>query len=185
MTALALLARDMGVNERTLRRAINEGVLRATRPSARKLELPFSEDRYVRRHWPLIANLREALRTEHNVRFAMLIGSVARGDDTERSDVDVIADLRDSDFMRELDLEDRLERAVGCSVDVIDLADAEADPMFLAMALEDARVLVDRAAIWQRLRAREASLRRRGRKLDEARKQRALARADEFLAKSR
>jgi predicted nucleotidyltransferase len=185
MTALALLARDVGVNERTLRRAVNEGALRATRPSPRKLDLPFSEQRYARRQWPLISKLRKALRTEHNVRFAMLIGSVARGDDTEQSDVDVIAGFRDSDFMRELDLGDRLEQAVGRSVDVIDLADAEADPMFLAMALEDARVLVDRVGMWQRLREREASLRRRGRKLDEERKQRALARADEFLAKSR
>jgi predicted nucleotidyltransferase len=185
MTALSFLATEVGVNERTLRRAVNEGALRATRPSPRKLELPFPERQYACSHWPLIAKLREALRTEHNVRFAMLFGSTARGDDSDDSDVDVIAALRDSTFMHELDLAGKIERAVGCSVDVIDLKDAEADPMFLAMALEDARVLVDREGVWPRLRRREAALRSRGQKLDEERKRRALERADQFLAKSR
>lgn len=185
MTALDFVAKQVGVNERTLRRAVSEGTLRASRPSPRKLVLPFSEDRYVREHWPLIAKLREALRTEHNVRFAMLFGSTARGDDTEHSDVDVIADLRDSDFMREIDLSLKLEDAVGRSVDVVDLKDAEDDPTFLAMALEDGRVLVDREGIWARLRRREATLRRRGQRMDEERKRRAFARADRFLARHR
>lgn len=185
MTALDFVAKEVGVNERTLRRAVNEGTLRASRPSPRKLELPFSEDRYVRRHWPLIAKLREVLRTEHNVRFAMLFGSTARGEDIERSDVDVIADLRDSSFDRVLDLAMKLEGAIWKSVDVVRLEDAEDDPMFLAMALEDARVLIDREGMWPRLRRREAALRRRGHKADEERKRRALARADRFLARHR
>ena len=37
-----------------------KGTLRATRPSPRKLDLPFSEERYAREHWPLTAKLREA-----------------------------------------------------------------------------------------------------------------------------
>lgn len=185
MTALSFVAKEVGVNERTLRRAVNEGTLRASRPSPRKLELPFSEDRYVRAHWPLIAKLREALRTEHNVRFAMLFGSVARGDDSEHSDVDVIADLRDSDFMRAAGLAVKLEGSVGRSVDVVELKEAEADPTFLAMAIEDGRVLVDRQEIWPQLRRRESDLRRRGRRRDLRRKRRALARADRFLAQGR
>lgn len=185
MTALSLVAKDVGVNERTLRRAVNEGTLRARRPSPRKLVLPFSEDRYVRAYWPLIAKLREALRTEHNVRFAMLFGSAARGDDTEHSDVDVLADLGDSSFDRVLDLAGKLSGTVGKSVDVVRLEDAEDDPMFLAMALEDGRVLVDREGIWKRLRRREAALRRHGEKIDEERKRRALAQADRFLARRR
>lgn len=185
MNALGLVAKEVGVNERTLRRAVNEGALRASRPSPRKLELPFSEDRYVRRHWPLIAKLREALRTEHNVRFAMLFGSAARGDDTEHSDVDVIADLRDSSLDRVLDLAVKLEGAIWKSVDVVRLEDAEDDPTFLAMALEDGRVLVDREDMWTRLRHREVALRRRGQKIDEERKRRALVRADRFLAQHR
>ncbi len=185
MTVLSFVAKEVGVNERTLRRAVNEGTLRASRPSPRKLELPFSEGRYLRGHWPLIAKLREALRTEHNVCFAMLFGSMARGDESEGSDVDVIADLRDSSFDRVLDLSVKLGRAVWRSVDVVRLEDAEDDPTFLAMALEDGRVLVDRDGTWERLLLREAALRRRGEKIDAERKLRALARADRFLAKHR
>lgn len=181
MTALGFLATEVGVNERTLRRAVNEGTLRASRPSPRKLELPFSEDRYVRRHWPLIAKLRKALRTEQNVRFAMLFGSTARGDDTEQSDIDVIADLRDSSLEPVLDLALKLEDVVGRSVDVVRLEDAEDDQTFLAMALEDARVLVDRDEVWPRLRREEPGLRRRGRRHDARRKREALAGIDRFL----
>lgn len=181
MTALALLARDVGVNERTLRRAVNEGALRARRPSPRKLELPFSEGRYVRRHWPLIARLRKALRTDHNVRFAILFGSAARGDDTESSDVDVIADLRDSSLEPLLGLSLKLEDAVGRSVDVVRLEDAEDDPTFLAMALEEGRVLVDREGAWPRLQAELPVLRRTGRRRDARRRRDALAGIDRFL----
>jgi predicted nucleotidyltransferase len=181
MTALSFLASEVGVNERTLRRAVNEGALKASRPSPRKLELLLSEDLYVRSHWPLIAKLRAALRTERNVRFAMLFGSAARGDDTEESDIDVIADLRDSTLEPLLDLASKLGNAVGRSVDVVRLEDAEEDPMFLAMALEDARVLVDRDEIWSRLRHEEPSFRRRGRRRDARRKREALAGIDRFL----
>ena len=181
MTALAYVAKEVGVSERTLRRAVNEGTLRATRPSPRKLDLPFSEERYAREHWPLIAKLREALRTEHNVRFAMLFGSTARGEESEDSDVDVIADLRDADFGRVLDLTSKLGSVAERSVDIVRLEDAEKDPTFLAMALEDGRVLVDRGSAWPRLRAEEAGLRRRGRRRDLRRKRQALTKAHRFV----
>lgn len=181
MAALAYLAREVGVNERTLRRALNEGALRGSRPSPRKLELALGEYDYVRRRWQLLAKLRAALRTEHNVRFAMLFGSAARGEDTEHSDVDVIADLRDSDFMREIDLALKLEDAVGRSVDVVDLKDAEDDQTFLAMALEDGRVLVDRENVWPELRLREPDLRGRGRRRDLRDRREAFAGIDRFL----
>jgi predicted nucleotidyltransferase len=185
MTALSSLASEVGVNERTLRRAVNEGALKARRPSPRKLELPLSEDLYVRSHWPLIAKLRAALRTDRNVRFAMLFGSAARGDDTSESDVDVIAALRDASFDRVLDLAIDLESALGRSVDVIRLEDAEQDPTFLAMALADARVLVDREGTWPGLMQRLPSLRRRGKARDDKRKRDALAGIDRFLAERR
>lgn len=182
MTELASLAGEVGVHERTLRRALNEGTLRVARPSPRSLELSFAEALYIRRQWPLIAKLRAALRTERNVRFAMLFGSAARGQDTERSDVDVIADFRDSSLEPVLDLKAKLRNAVGRDVDIIRMEDAQDDPTFLAMALEDGRVLVDREKLWPRLRRREAALRLRGSELDERRKRAALARAERFLA---
>lgn len=152
MSALADLARDVGVDERTLRRAVNEGTLRGTRPSPRKLDLPLSERRYVRRSWPLIAALRAALRTEPNVRFALLYGSVATGEDTSDSDVDVLVSLRDADFRNLLALERRLAERVGREVEVVRLEDAEREPSFLELALDGGRVLVDRAGMWPRLR---------------------------------
>jgi len=185
MTRLDMLAHELGVSGRTLRRAVNGGTLRATRPSPRTLEIPLSERAYVRRHWALLAKLRAFLRTERNVRFAMLFGSIARGEGTEGSDVDVIVSLRDPDYMRKLDLGVKLERVIGRPVDVVLLEEAEEDPTFLAMALEDGRALVDRENLWPKLRRREAGLRRRGRRQDLVRRRRALAAADRFLAAHR
>ncbi len=83
-----------------------------------------------------------------------------------------------------LDLELKLEDAVGRLVEVIRLEDAEGDPTFLVGALEVGRVLVDREEMWPRLQRREPALRRRGREQDELRKRSALAQADRFLGAS-
>ena len=163
MSPLALLAEQVGVNERTLRRAVNEGTLRATRPSPRKLEVPIAELRYVRRSWSLIATLREALRTEPNVRFALLFGSAARGTDTPTSDLDLLVRLRDSSLDRTIDLATKLADITGRRVDVVRLEDAEAQPAFLADVVGHGRVLIDRDGSGLRLRKRRVSLNRRAR----------------------
>lgn len=155
------------------------------RPSPRTLEISVGESVYARRRWPLLAKLRSALRTERNVRFAMLFGSAARGEDTEGSDIDVLVSLRDPGFARFSDLRLKLEEALGRAVDLVLLEETEEDPTFLAMALDDGRVLVDRENVWPELRGREAALRRSGRRLDLARKERAFAGADRFLTASR
>src|SRR5271165_1720836 len=98
MNGLVLLAEEVGVDERTLRRAVGLGTLRGNRSTPRKLELSLSEREYVRRSWGLISTLRAALRTEQNVRFALLFGSAAIGTDTSASDVDVLVDLGDASF---------------------------------------------------------------------------------------
>src|ERR1700730_1235978 len=128
MTKLELLAGEVGVNERTLRRAISQGALRASRPTPRTLELALAERSYVRRSWPLLSALRAALRTEHNVRFALLFGSAATGADTSRSDVEVLVDLRDPSLERVVDLSTKLTEIMGRPVDVVRLQDAETDP---------------------------------------------------------
>ena len=104
----------------------------------------------MRRSWKLLATLRTALRTEHNVRFALLFGSAATGMDTPSSDVDVLVDMRDASFERVIDLGTKLTRLAGRPVDLVDLAHAEADP-FLAQVLADGRVLIDREELWPRL----------------------------------
>ncbi|HXA55757.1 MAG TPA: nucleotidyltransferase domain-containing protein [Solirubrobacteraceae bacterium] len=178
---LLLLAEEVGVNERTLRRAVSRGTLRGIRPTPRKLDLPLSEREYVRRSWGLIATLQAALRTEPNVRFALLFGSGAVGTDTPGSDVDVLVDLSDTGLERLVDLAAKLTRLVGRRVDVVELDDAEAEPSFLARVVVDGRVLVDREDLWPALRAREGELRRRGGQLDARRLDKALAGIDQML----
>jgi predicted nucleotidyltransferase len=182
MTGLALLAEEAGVSERTLRRAVSLGTLRGSRPTPRKLELPLREREYVRRSWGLLSTLRTALRTEQNVRFALLFGSAATGMDTPGSDVDVLVDMRDPSFERVVDLVTKLSRLVGRQVDVVVLKDAETEPSFLAEIVADGRVLVDREEQWPRLRRREAELRRRGSQHDAQRLNASLAGIDSLLA---
>jgi predicted nucleotidyltransferase len=182
MTELGLLADELGVHERTLRRAVGQGTLRATRPTPRTLELPLAERRYLRRAWPLLAALRRTLRTEQNVRFALLFGSATTGVDTRTSDVDVLVDLRDRSLERVVDLDAKLTAAVGRPVDLVRLEDARRDPAFLAAALSNGRVLIDRDQLWPRLRRRETTIRRHGRQLELKRTEAALAGIDRLIA---
>jgi predicted nucleotidyltransferase len=181
MNLLRMLAEEVGASERTLRRAADQGTLHATRLGPRTLELSLSERVYVRRSWPLISALRVALRTEPNVRFALLFGSTATGTDTRESDVDVLVDLRDASLERLLDVQAKLA-VIGRDVDVVRLADAEDEPALLAGALAEGRVLVDRAGLWSKLHRRESLLRRRGDERDVQRMRDALAGIDRLLA---
>ncbi len=171
------------MHERTLRRAVAEGSLRAARPSPRTLDISLSEREYVRRSWKLLSALRAALRTEQNVRFALLFGSVARGTSAPGSDVDVLVALRDGRLERVVELSTKLTAATGRRVDVVRLVDAESEPSFLADVIADGRVLVDRERLWPRLRSREASLRRAGRRRQPERTDAALAGIDRLLAR--
>jgi predicted nucleotidyltransferase len=183
MTELALLAREVGVHERTLRRAIAEGSLRGVRPTPRTLDISLSERDYVRRSWKLFSALRAALRTEQNVRFALLFGSVARGTSAPGSDVDVLVALRDADLERVVELGAKLTGATGRSVDVVRLQDAESEPSFLADVIAEGRVLVDREGLSARLRSREPRLRRAGRRTHTERTDVALGGIDRLLAR--
>jgi uncharacterized protein len=183
MSELKLLAREIGVDERTLRRATVQGTVRAERPSPRKLRLPSAEALYLRRQWPLLGALRAALRTEPNVRFALLFGSTARGDDGPESDVDVLVELDDSDLLRVLDLERRLGEVLGRRVDVVRLEDAERNSTMLALVVEDGRVLVDRVGRWAELSADPEELRRTARRDERRQWRRALAGIEEMLAR--
>jgi predicted nucleotidyltransferase len=145
--------------------------------------MPLSEREYVRRSWKLLSTLRAALRTEHNVRFALLFGSVARGTSAQGSDVDVLVALRDGRLERLVELSAKLTAAAGRRVDVVRLEDAQTEPSFLADVIADGRVLVDRERLWPRLRSREPSLRRAGRLRQAQRTEAALAGIDRVLAR--
>lgn len=148
MTDLQILSGQIGTSERTLRRAVRQGTLRAERTSARKLRMSSSEKQFVRSFWPTLAALREALRNEPNVRFALLFGSAARGEAGPRSDLDVLVEMRDSTLDRRLDLAEKLADVSGYPVDVVDLGQARENPQLLADAAAEGRVLVDREDRW-------------------------------------
>jgi hypothetical protein len=97
MGTLQELASDLGAQERTLRRAVAQGTLRANRTGPRRLELEHGEREYLRVHWPLLSALRRALRTEQRVRLAVLYGSIARGDEDEDSDLDLLVSLAEAE----------------------------------------------------------------------------------------
>lgn len=177
-----MLAREVGVDERTLRRAVNEGTLRAERPTPRRLRMSAAEKRYVRRRWRLLATLREALRTEPNVRLAVLFGSAARGEDAPGSDVDLLVEMEDSALGRVADLGAKLEALLGRRVDVVTREQAEAAPHLLADAAAEGRAIVDREGHWPRLRGELDSLRRRARRRDRRRTREALAGIERMLA---
>src|ERR1700722_13405254 len=93
MLELAELAEELGVDPRTLRRAAADGTIHVERLSARRQRVSDVERRYMAEHWQSLSMLRGALRTEPNVRLAVLYGSVARGDDTTDSGLDLLVSL--------------------------------------------------------------------------------------------
>jgi predicted nucleotidyltransferase len=182
MTELSLLAKQVGANERTLRRAVSEGTLRGKRPSPRRLRLSAAEKEYVMRKWGLLAQLRSALRTQPNVRFALLFGSTARGDDTSDSDVDLLVQMREPSLARRADLELKLERILGKPVEVVALEDAADNPLLLADAAREGRVIVDREEKWPSFSAEFERFERRADAEYKSKKRRALAGVDRLLA---
>src|SRR5580700_10492016 len=90
---LPAVAREIDVPERTLRRAVQRGTVRCRRPGLRQFELTADEQAYLSKNWKTISTVTEALRTERNVRMAVLFGSTARGHVGEDSDVDVLVSL--------------------------------------------------------------------------------------------
>ncbi|HJZ37215.1 MAG TPA: nucleotidyltransferase domain-containing protein [Solirubrobacterales bacterium] len=182
MSQLRTLAEDLGVDERTLRRAAGQGTLRAERLSPRKLKIAPGEAGYLRRSWPLLAALRGALRTEPNVAFALLFGSAARGDDGADSDLDLIVALRDSSLDGMVELQDRLERRLGREVDVLSVEAASSNDLLISTAVGEGRVLVDRINLWPGLRSELGALRQRADRGSKRDRQRTLAEIDRFLS---
>src|SRR5918999_6724 len=159
--SLRTLARHLDVPERTLRRAAAEGLVRGDRTSARRFLTTLREETYLRTHWPLLSSLREALRTEPNVRLAILFGSQATGASLESSDVDVLVALADPSAANLAELTGRLERRIGRDIQLVRIEDAERAPVLMSAALSEGRVLVDPEARWPELKASEPRWRRR------------------------
>lgn len=180
MGHLQKLAWEVGAPERTLRRAVSTGILRCRRPTPRHLEIDAEERAYLRSHWELLSRLREVLRTEPNVRFAAIFGSVARGDESEASDLDLVIDFARRDRRGRIRLADRVEAVSERRMQLLHLHDVElCAPDLLGEVLVEGRVLVDRDDLWPEL------MRRRRQILEQARDARQELLATERAAISR
>jgi len=174
MGAIQELAADLGVEERTLRRAAAQGAFRCHRAGPRRIHLDTGEKSYLREHWNLLADLRQALRTERGVRLAVLYGSVARGDEDSGSDLDLLASITDVAPLRLLALATRLGDVAGRDVDIARLDQIqESSPLLLTRVLDEGRVIVDRDGAWADLQHRRRAIRARAkrsyrRQMDEA-----------------
>ena len=159
---LSVLAQELGTSDRTLCRLAATGLVRSGRRRGR-MPLPPTEENWLRAHWTVVSQLRSALRSEPNVRAALLFGSTAKGTDTPASDLDLILDLEPDDQLALRRVRQRLSRKLGRSVDVVLLRDLEAEPETLLPILEAARPLVDRAGVLQRLQYSSRALGARAR----------------------
>ncbi len=149
------LARILDVPERSLRRAAAEGMVHGRRVGTRRYETTLREEMYLREHWSLLRALRAALRTEPNVRLAVLFGSFAVGRESTRSDVDLLVVLRDDTATAIAALAQRLTDRIDREVQIVRLQEAEHTPSLMADVLTAGRVLIDRDDAWADLKAAE------------------------------
>lgn len=101
------MAAQLGASARTVRRALALGTIRSGEGG-----LSPAEEAYLRRSWPPLGGLRQALRTEPGLDAAILFGSAARGEDRATSDVDVAVRFRAPGAGAPPRLANRLERQV-------------------------------------------------------------------------
>jgi predicted nucleotidyltransferase len=151
MESLSRAASELSIPERTLRRAASEGLVHGERVSPRRFRITFREEAYLHSHWGLLRALRAALRTEPNVRLAVLFGSTATGSDDERSDVDVLVVLHDTGVGRLAEVGARLSRRLGREMQLVRLSDAQGSPVLMVDVIDHGRVLVDRDDLWSGL----------------------------------
>lgn len=158
MTELDLLAEELGVSGRTLRRAASRGLVRGMARTSRGYRLPAGERRYLRGQWPTLGRLLGLLRTEPNVRLGVIFGSLARGDARPESDVDLLVRLAHGSALEAARLSLRLSEALDREVQVVLAEDADRTPLLLRDVLREGRVLVDRDGEWARLLVQEPAI---------------------------
>lgn len=166
-----------------MRRVVADGAVRCERLGPRRCRIDERERSYLLTHWSLLSGLRRALRTETNVRLAVIYGSVARGQDTPDSDIDLLVSLATDRPDAAVGLAVRLERALGREVDVARLNRVSANaPLLLLQAIVEGRVVLDRDGQWPQLRAQQAGVERRAQAAHTARRRRAQASVRELLS---
>jgi predicted nucleotidyltransferase len=181
--ALAETAEMFDCSERTLRRYINDGLLRGHKLDSYRFELPLQEQGYLHSHWSLLHGLRTALRAERDVRLAVLFGSASTGEDGQDSDVDVMVAYRREGALALAALRHRLARGIGRDLHLVRFEDAGQSANLLADIISEGRVVIDRDDRWQQLQASRAHIHKLAEKEDADAI--ALAKASIRAAKSR
>jgi predicted nucleotidyltransferase len=144
--------------------------------------LAVGEKTYLREHWALIAAVAEALRTERNVRLAVLFGSLARGNAGEGSDVDLLVSLAEERPLYTAQLAVRLSQALGRDVQVLSLKHVrEREPVLLGAILRDGRPVVDRDGSWAELIAERTVVERAATRARAGRRRRAIRAVSQLI----
>jgi predicted nucleotidyltransferase len=182
MHGLVKVAATMGIDERTLRRAVARGAVRGIRGND-GTKISDEEHEYLREHWRLISDLQRAFRTEPNVRLAVLYGSAARGEDGEGSDIDVLVSFQHEEGADTVRLATALRRRLGREVDVVSLDRIERrSPLLLLQVINEGRAIADRDGMWAEVRARRDAVRQRARRARRTQRDRTAAAMSDWLA---
>ena len=156
-------ARHLGIPERTMRRAANEGLIKGERQGPRRYLIPAQEEVYLRDNWALLADLREVLRTEPNVKLALLFGSFARGSSHQNSDLDLMVEIKNESSVRYRQLLMRIQNKIKKEVQIVSRETAETSPQLMVNIIEEGRVLIDREQNWTEIRDSLAKWQRKAR----------------------
>ncbi|MBK5232494.1 MAG: nucleotidyltransferase domain-containing protein [Thermoleophilia bacterium] len=127
-------------------------MVKGERVSQRKFLVPIEEEVYLRRNWPFLSEMRNALRTEPNVRLALLFGSFARGTSRQDSDVDLMVETKTGSSVGYRQLSMRIRGRVNKDVQIVPRESAESSAPLMVNIIEEGRVLVDRGHRWPELR---------------------------------
>lgn len=160
----AQLASECAMSARGVRNTLDalvaQGAVKVMGPAGARLFAPALDRSLVaalgelfeveRRHWQsLQEQLREGLAAEHRIRSAWLYGSVARGTDEPRSDVDIALVLADDSMDASHDVRDALQvlgdrLGISLSATVLmpsELANRPPDDRWWSELCRDAKVL--------------------------------------------
>lgn len=150
------MANELGVSDRTIRRAVALGLVRGVYMTQRGLYLAPDEIEYLRRQWTTLDRLRRALRNEPVVEFALLYGAAARRRPAPAVGFGTLRLLlstrrRGPDALPRLHA--KLTRATRQSVVLVRFDSVADQPTLLLEAIRDGRVLVDRrGTAWSKLK---------------------------------
>jgi predicted nucleotidyltransferase len=155
---------------------VQRGTVRCRRVGPRRVELDQNERAYLRDNWDTFTTVAEVLRTERNVRLAVIFGSIARGEADQHSDVDLLVSLVEERPMYTQQIAAGLEAALEREVDVASLRQLrKREPSLLNSIVTEGRVVIDRDGVWSQLVSESGAIERAASRARAARHRQAAA----------